>query len=125
MWRKALTILIYSLAAVAASLFWVTRAQDGLGSKALLGWLFLFPAPLLFVFAYPRFLFVSTPPETSRQRPAVILHGFGAVIATILFVVLGSAFWKNPLRDADSMLLFAVPIVAEPIFLVAALSLLI
>jgi len=80
---------------------------------------------LLFVFAYPRFLFVSTTPETSRQRSAVILHGFGAVIATILFVVLGSAFWKNPLRDADSMLLFAVPIVAEPIFLVAALSLLI
>ncbi len=125
MWRKALTILIYGLAAVAASFFWVTRAQGGLGSEAILGWLLLFSAPFLFVFAYPRFLFVSATPETSRQRSAAILHGSGAALATILFVVLGSAFWNNPLRDANSMLLLAVPIVAESIFLVAALSLLI
>jgi hypothetical protein len=47
------------------------------------------------------------------------------VITTVLFVVLGAAFWRNPLRDADSMLLLVVPLVAVPVFLVAALSLLI
>ena len=124
MWRITFTVFIYSLAAVAASFFWVTRAQDGFGSEAIWRWLLLFSAPLLFVFAYPRFLFDSPTPETSRQRSAAILHGSGAAITTILFLVLGSAFWRNPLRDADSMLLLAVPIVAVPVFLVAALSLL-
>jgi len=123
-WRKALTVFIYSLAAVAASFFWVMHAQDGTGSEALWGWLLLFTAPLLFVFAYPRFLFVSLPHETNRKRSAAILHGLGATITMLLFVVLGSAFWKNPLRDADSILLVAVPLVALPVFLVAALSLL-
>jgi hypothetical protein len=123
MWQKAPTILIYSLAAVAASFFWVTRPPNGLGSEAILGWLILFSAPLLFVFAYPRFLFVSATPEAGGQRFAAILHGSAGAVATILFAILGSAFWKNPLRDVNSMLLLAVPIVAEPIFLVAAFSL--
>lgn len=124
MWRNPLTVFIYSLAAVAASFFWVTRAQNGSGSEVVWNWLLFFSAPLLFVFAYPRFRFASTPPETSRQRSAAILQGFGAAITTILFIVLGSAFWKNPLRDADSMLLLAIPLVAVPVFFVAALSLL-
>jgi len=123
-WRKAFTVFIYSLAAVAASFLWVMHEQDGTGSVALRGWLFLLPAPLLFVFAYPRFLFVPLPPESSRKRSAAILHGLGAAITLLLFVVLGSAFWKNPLRDADSILLVAVPLVAVPVFVVAGVSLL-
>ncbi len=119
--HKAFTVFIYGVAAVAASLFWVTRTQDGTWSGALRALLLLFPAPLLFVFAYPRFLFAS---EARRRRFAAILHGLGAAITTVLFVVLGSAFWKNPLRDADSILLVAVPFIAMPVFLVATLFLL-
>jgi hypothetical protein len=91
---------------------------------ALRAWPLLFPAPLLFVFAYPCFVFASKAPEASRQRFAAILHGLGAAITTVLFVVLGSAFWKNPLHDADSILLVAIPLIAVPVFLVAALFLL-
>lgn len=124
MQRTPLTVLIYFLAAVAASFFWVTRQHEGSLSAALVGWPLLFGAPLLFVFAYPRFLFAAFPPQTSRPRYAAILHGFAAVITTLLFIILGSPFWKNPMRDADSFLLLAVPIVALPAFFVAALSLL-
>jgi hypothetical protein len=120
--RNSLTVLIYFLAAVATSFFWVTRQHEGL-SAALLGWLLLFTAPLLFVFAYPRFLFADFPPQTSRLRYAAILHGLAAAITTLLFVILGSAFWKNPMRDADSFLLLAVHIIALSVFFVAALSL--
>lgn len=125
MWRKALTVFIYCLAAVAASFFWVTRPEDRTWSAALLYWLLFFSPPLLFVFAYPRFLFASVTPEPSPLRSAVILHGLGAVITTILFAVLSSVFWRNPLRDANSIPLLAVRIVAVLVFLVAALSLLI
>lgn len=117
--RKVLTVLIYSLAAIAASLFWVTRQQEGTSSAALLDWLLFFAAPLLFVFAYPRSLFAAVPPP----RPAAILHGLAAGITTLLFVIFGSPFWKNPMRDADSILLLVAPIVAIPVFFVAALYL--
>jgi hypothetical protein len=122
--RKAITILIYSLAAAAASLFWITRQQERTASAALLGWLLLFAPPLLFVFSYPRFLFAAFPPQTGRSRPAAILHGLAAAITSLLFVIWGSQFWRNPMRNVDSILLLAVPIVAVPVFLVAALSLL-
>jgi len=121
---KALTVLIYSLAAISASLFWFTRQQERLLSEALLGWLLFFAAPLLFVFAYPRFLLAAFPFQTGRSRVATILHGLAAVITIVLFVIWGSLFWKNPMRDVDSILLLAVPIVALPVFFVAALSLL-
>jgi len=121
---KALTVLIYSLAAISASLFWFTRQQERPLSEALLGWLLFFAAPLLFVFAYPRFLFAAFPFQTGRSRVATILHGLAAVITVVLFVIWGSPFWKNPMRDMDSIRLLAVPIVALPVFFVAALSLL-
>jgi hypothetical protein len=117
------TVLIYFSAAVAASFFWVTRQHGGSLSAALLG-LLLFTAPLLFVFAYTRSLFAAFPPQTSRLRYAAILHGLAAVMTTLLFVTLGSPFWKNPMRDAESFLLLAVYIVALAVFFVAALSLL-
>jgi hypothetical protein len=125
MWRKTLTISIYSLGAVAASFFWITRAQDSVASEAMRNWLLLFSAPLLFAFAYPLYLFSTATPEPSHQRSIAILQGLGAVITTVLFVVLGSAFWRNPLRNVDSMLLWAIPLIVEPVFLLAALSVLI
>jgi len=123
--RKALTSLIYGLAALGSSLFWITRRQDGTWPAGLLYWLLLFSPPLLFVFAYPRFLFAAGTSDECRERSAVIFHGLGAVVMTILFVDLGAAFWRNPLRDADPMLLLVVPLVAVPVFLTAAVSLLI
>ena len=121
MGRKYLTVLIYFLAAVAASVFWVTRQQE---SATLLEWFLFFAVPLVFVFAYPTFLFALFSRQTSRLRYAAILHGLAALIATLLFAVLGSSFWKNPMRDADSFLLLSVPIVALPVFFVTAISLL-
>lgn len=121
--RKAMTIVIYSLAALAASLFWIARQQDLTAPATLLSCLLLFAAPLLFVLAYPRFLFAAAPPPV-RPRSAAILHGLAAALTAVLFVTWGSQFWRNPLRDAESILLLAVPLVAVPVFLVAALSLL-
>jgi hypothetical protein len=126
--RKRLTVLIYFLAALAASFFWVIHQEEGSLSASLTGsflvWLLLLAAPLLFVFAYPGFLFGPFAPQTSRPRYAAFLHGLAAAITTVLFVILGSVFWKNPLRDGDSFLLPLVPIIAAPVFFVAALSLL-
>jgi len=126
--RKRLTVLIYFLAAVAASFFWVTHQEEGSLSGSLTAsfrvWLLLLAAPLLFVFAYPSFLFGPFAPQPSRPRYAAILHGLAAAITTVLFVILGSVFWKNPLRDGDSFLLPLVPIIAAPVFFVAAVSLL-
>jgi hypothetical protein len=122
--RKVLTGLIYSSAAVAASLFWVTRQQEGALSVVLLSWFVWFAAPLVFVFAYPHRLFADSPTQTDRPRFAAILHGPASAVAMLLFVILGSPFWKNPLRDANSLFLMGVPIVALPVFYVAAFSLL-
>jgi hypothetical protein len=126
--RKRLTALIYFLAAVAPSLFWVIHQDAGSLSASLLTsfllWLLLLAAPLLFAFAYPGFLFGPLAPQTSRLRYAAILHGAAASITTLLFVILGSVFWRNPLRDADFLLVPIVPIIAVPVFLVAAFSLL-
>jgi len=123
--RKGLTTFIYLSAAAGNSAFWLSRnTQGGTWQAALLYWLLFFVAPLLFVFAYPRFLFAPSALQTTRQRSAYILHGLGAAVSTLLFVILGSAFWKNPLRDAGSLALLMIPLVAVPVFLVAALSLL-
>jgi hypothetical protein len=126
--RKCLTVLIYSLAAVAASLFWVIHQEEGFLSASLLAsflvWLLLLAAPLLFVAAYPSFLFGAFARQTSRLRHAAILHGLAASITTLLFVILGSVFWKNPMRDADSFLFLIVPVIAVPVFFVSAFSLL-
>jgi hypothetical protein len=122
--RNAITAFIYSSAAVAVSLFWITRQPDGSWKVALLSWPLMFAPPLLFVFAYPRFLFAAVPRHTGRPPSATILHGLAVATTTTLFVTLGSAFWKNPMRDADSILLLVVPLIALPVFLVAALSLL-
>jgi hypothetical protein len=64
----------------------------------LLYWLFVCAVPLLFVFAYPQFLFADSTPQNSRKYAAV-LQGLGAVASTILFPVIVVPFWKNPARD--------------------------
>lgn len=123
MLRKDPAAPLYGLAALAASLFWVTRPSEAFGPGTFLGWLVVFFAPLLFVFAYPRFLFRSRSSGTSSLRSAAILHALGAATTTLLFVVLGSSFGKNPLRDPAAWSLPLV-LVALPVCLVAAFSLL-
>ena len=123
-WRRSLTILIYSSAAVAASYYWVASQQSGPLSPAFLEWLLFFAAPLLFAFAYPRSLFAPSPQQTNRLRNATIFHGVAAATTTAAFVIFGSDFWKNPLRDANSIALLVVPIVAAGVFCVAAFFLL-
>jgi hypothetical protein len=122
--RKVLIVLIYSFAAIAASLFWVTRQQPRSLSEILLVWFVWFGAPLLFVYAYPNFLFADPLTHPSRPRFAAILHGLASALVMSLFVILASSFWKNPLRNVNSFLLECVPIVTVPVFLVAALSVL-
>jgi hypothetical protein len=98
--------------------------QAGTRSAAFLFYLCFLAVPLLFAFAYPRFLFTVTPPHRNRQRVAALLLGLGAATTTFLFAFLALPFWQNPLRDADSLALLLVPLIALPVFLVAGLSLL-
>jgi hypothetical protein len=123
--RKALASLIYVSAAAANTGLWLSsNVSNGTWTAALLYGLLLFGTPLLFVFAYSRFLFGPLVQQATRVRFAAILNGIGAATATSLFAILGSAFWKNPLRDVDSIALLVVPLVAVPTFLVAGISLL-
>ena len=125
MQRKALASLIYVSASAANTGLWLSsNVPNGTWTAALLYGLLLFGTPLLFVFAYSRFLFGLLEQQATRLRFAAILNGIGAAIATSLFAILGSAFWKNPLRDVDSIALLVVPLVAVPTFLVAGISLL-
>ena len=122
MQRNAATSSIYLIAATIGFLFVLGHNEQGGWLEASIIWLCAAP-PLLFVFAYPRFLFSGT---VSRRRLTyeMLLHCLGATSAIVAFTIF-SPFWKNPIRDlGDSIyiLLFAtaVPIV----FLVAAVSLL-
>ena len=125
MQRKTLTILIYLSAAAAASCFLVSRhLLVGTWSAAFLFHLCFFAVPLLFVFSYPRFLFAVSPQQKNRQRSAAILHGLGVATTGLTFCSLALPFWNNPVRDTNSRALLLVPLIALPVFLVAALSLL-
>jgi hypothetical protein len=123
--HRTLTALIYLSASAAASCFLLSRTlQAGARSAAFFFYLCFFAVPLLFVFAYPRFLFTAIPPHKNRSRSAALLHVLGAATTTFLFVCLAVPFWKNPLCDADSLALLLVPLIALPVFLVSGLSLL-
>jgi hypothetical protein len=91
---------------------------------SFLGWLLFLAIPLLFVFAYPRSLFSVSPPQRNRLRISAIIHGLGAATTAFLFPVLALPFWENPLRDVHSLAIALIPLIVLPVFLVAALSLL-
>ena len=59
MQRNTATSIIYVLTAVACSIFMLSRnlEADGRWSVLFLVWLIVGAVPLLFAFAYPRFLF--------------------------------------------------------------------
>ena len=95
-----LTKIIYVVASAACSFFLLSRNLEAGArwSVLLLYWLVVCAVPLLFVFAYPRFLFADSTPQ-KRRKYAAALHGLGAVTATVLFPILTVPFWKNPVRD--------------------------
>jgi hypothetical protein len=121
-----LTKIIYLVAAAACSLFLLSRNLEAGGrwSVLLLYWLFVCALPLLFVFAYPRFLFADSTSQ-KRRKYAAALHGLGAVTATVLFPILAVPFWKNPVRDLDeSKSIVVIQVSVFVLFLVVAVFLL-
>lgn len=124
--RSKITPVIYLSTATACSLFMLGRNADAGGrwSAFLLIWLLVAAVPLLFLFAYSRFLFAES---TSRgqRKVAAIVSGLGGILATTLFSFLATPFWKNPVRNlGDSMVYLLVAIAVLAIFLVAAVFLL-
>jgi hypothetical protein len=125
MQRSTATSIIYGLAAAVCSLFMLSRNLEAGGrwSVVLLVWLFVGAVPLLFVFAYPRFLFADSAPQ-NRYKYTALLHLAAGIIATVLFTVL-SPYWKNPMRDfSDSVPGALVVLAVWLVFLLAAISLL-
>lgn len=127
-WRNVLTTLIYAFAALAACFLWLIRSDAGFPSNFPLTPSLLFLGPLLFVFAYPKFLFAGADGDTkslaTRVRSAAVLHGMGAVAATIAFEILASSWRHNPLFNARSVTFFATTIAADLLFLAAAILML-
>ena len=120
------TKIVYLVASAACSLFLLSRSLEAGGrwSVLLLYWLFVCAVPLLFVFAYPRFLFADSTPQ-KRRKYAAVLHALGAVTATVLFPILSVPFWKNPVRDlGESISVIAVLISVVVLFLIVAVFLL-
>ena len=125
MQRSTATSIIYGLAAAAGSFFMLSRNLEAGGrwSVVLLVWLFVGAVPLLFVFAYPRFLFADSAPQ-NRCKYTALLHVAAGIIATGLFTVL-SPYWKNPVRDFPDSIPGALVLLAVwLVFLVSAISLL-
>jgi hypothetical protein len=123
--------VIYALAgAVWSVLIFFQNTVDNIGWVANTGWTSVFVfwpfvcgIPLLFVFAYSRFLF-SSPAQERRIHTAAALNFVGITTSAILFMFL-SAFWKNPLRDRDdSIYVIFVPIAVLVVFLAVAILLL-
>lgn len=120
-----LTSFVYGLTAAICSLFMIARnsALDGQWLGVFLVWLIFCIVPLVFAFAYPRFLFDESP-SRNRLRYCGTFHVIVVVICLFIFVSL-SLFWRNPLRHfGDSMLYFFVPLSVLVIFLVSGVSLL-
>jgi len=123
MQRNTATSTIYLITATAGSLFVLSRNSQGTWLEFLILWLCVSAAPLLFVFAYPRWLLAETAPRR-RLIHGLISHIVGAASAGLLFSVF-SPFWKNPVRDlGESIFFLLVPLVVLVMFLVAAISLL-
>jgi hypothetical protein len=123
--------VIYALAGAVWSLLILFQSSvDNVGWVANTGWTSVFVfwpfvcgIPLLFVFAYSRFLFAS-PAQERRIHNAAALNFVGITVSAIIFMFL-SAFWKNPLRDRDdSVYVIFIPIAVLVVFLVVATLLL-
>jgi hypothetical protein len=123
--RKITTALIYLSAAVVASGFTIEfDVRYGTRREILLYWLALSAVPLLFVFAYPRYLFATPSTQEHRERLAAAVNSIGAVAGTLFFPFMALPFWENPMHDVDTVALLLLPLLILPNFLVAAIFLL-
>jgi len=126
------TQLIYLATATACSLTMVgskfAQAPEPNGGVVRYGvlfavWALLVAAPLLFAFAYPRFLYHPSA-GGKRSTYGAILHGSAALLVVIVFCLL-AAENKNPVTDfGDSVLALVLPLATLVVFLVGAISLL-
>ena len=89
-------------------------------------WIFVCAVPLIFAFAYARFLFANLAPQ-GRRKYAVLLNSVGVVATTVLFSVSATPFWKNPMRDIEGNTRQALGLIAvlAIVFLIAAITLLV
>ena len=117
------TSVIYALAAGALSLFMLSRnlEPNSLWWVLLLLWAFAVAVPLLFAFAYTRFVFANGVP--GKRKYALLFHCLIVLAVVVLFTVL-SPFWKNPLRDNDSIFLLLAPLAVLSVLCLAAILLL-
>jgi hypothetical protein len=124
MQRKTLTSAINLSAAAAFSGSVLNPESYSAGATGtILIWLITCAVPLFFVFTYPRYLFEpSSPPK--RRKYAAVLHGLGAVTATVLFPVLALPVWEIRLGGDDLIPIFFVVLIVFSMFLVTALFLL-
>lgn len=123
MQRNTATSAIYLITATAGSLFELSRNSQGTWPEFLIFWRCVAAAPLLFVFAYPRWLLAETAPRRCLMY-GLISHIVGAASAGVLFSIF-SPYWKNPVRDpGESIFLLLVQLTVLVVFLVAAISLL-
>ena len=124
--HKTVTAAIYLSAATALSTLMLSRNSENTGTwlQGLLIWLTSCAVPLLFVFAYPVYVFSVLSSEKHRKYTALI-PALGLLAATTFFPGLALPFWKNPMRDNDSIAVAIGFLAALCVFLVAALFLLI
>jgi hypothetical protein len=124
--HKTVTAVIYLSAATALSTLMLSRNSENTGtwSQGLLIWLTSCAVPLLFVFAYPVYVFSALRSEKHRKCTA-LMQALELLAATSFFPVLALPFWKNPMRDNDSITIAMGSLAVLCVFLVAALFLLI
>jgi hypothetical protein len=123
---KVSSILIYALTAAAISAFVLMALRDLQSPKwyvFLLIWFFVFGLPLVFVYAYPRFLF-ARPQEKKHHVFVILLNILGAAITLFFFLRLSLPDSNSAERFGESLAVLIFPLIALPVFLVAALSLL-
>lgn len=122
--RIDFTVVIYVLAAAGA--VWFSLGVDmwsGRGPSRQVAGVLFSSAPLLFAFAYPRFLFAAPNPNPPKRLvTAAILHGLAVTATIVLFCAL-APFPKNPALDLDFVIL-SFALVAWLTLLVAGVSLL-
>jgi hypothetical protein len=124
---KTSSALIYLLAASVTSVFVFARDNLNLGgrtwSDVLPLWLVLLGIPLLFAFAYPRYLFGSSFQQNHRNL-VLFLNALLAAVAIFLFPLLALPVGRNSFLLIDSLAFPIGVIIVVPLLFVAALSLL-
>jgi hypothetical protein len=123
--RNARDSALYLTTAAVCTVFFLARTIgiEARWSALLRSWLIACAGPLVFIFAYSRFLSVK-PGDGRPRRWIALLHILMAITTAGLFVYL-SPFQKNPVRNVDfSILALMVVFALQVLFLVSSFFLL-